>query len=328
MTNGKRVVADAQLRTGGAPFYCTFFDWVICNPNDPIVPGSRALVLSFVLKRPDYKVVRWYMDAVSNRYMQLAKLNGLGVMTMFQKKKKKFFFVFIFGTFIKWRKKKSARVTYSTDANERKKHPGIIMIIKKEEKEKKDKVFIDDATLDIVDTTLLTLGRSRSTRRRTLDVRSRRCAKGIKTRGTVAAADCWSTAATGAIAGRRVVAAVRERFVVAIRWMHASQSRRGSSRSKGHGSRVQVQVGAVRRVLHHLWCNDNMASSWRSTQVTSRSIRVGSRSLRLTRAIQMSKIASGGSSSSSTRYKASVRVLQATRLASEHDKEDSANEGQ
>lgn len=101
MTNGKRVVADTQLRRGGAPFYCTIFDWVICNPNDPIVPGSRALVLSFVLKRPDYKVVRWYMDAIFNRYMQLAKLNGLGVMRMFQKEKKRFFFVFIFGTFIK-----------------------------------------------------------------------------------------------------------------------------------------------------------------------------------------------------------------------------------
>lgn len=159
-------------------------------------------------------------------------------------------------------------------------------------------------------------------------MRPRRCAKGIKTRGTMAATDCRSTAATGAIAGRRVVAAVRERFVIAIRRMHASQSRRGSSSSKGHGSRVQVQVGAVGRVLHHLWCNDNMASSWRSTQVTSRSIRVGSRALRLTRAIQMSKIASGGSSSSSTRYKASVRVFQTTRLASEHDKEDSTNEGQ
>lgn len=111
--------------------------------------------------------------------------------------------------------------------------------------------------------------------------------------------------------------------------MHASQSRRSGSSSKGHGSRVQVQVGAVGGVLHHLWCNNNMASSWRSTrQVTSRSVRVGSRTLGLARTIQMSKITSGSSTSSSAGYEASVGVLQATRLASEHDKEDSSNEGQ
>lgn len=114
--------------------------------------------------------------------------------------------------------------------------------------------------------------------------------------------------------------------IVSMRSRQTGRRAHCSTGSKSHGTRMQVVVRSVRRMLHHLRSHHNVACNGRTTrQVTGRGVRaMGSRALGLTLTIQITEITTCSSGASTggrrSRHEPVIGVLHTARLALENHK--------